>query len=72
MTNDQLAARLGVSRSMASRVRSGQRLPSVRTMYAIHAEFGLSLDELVAAHIQGSAKFSALLRAKLDENESVS
>jgi transcriptional regulator with XRE-family HTH domain len=42
-----LAARLGVSASLISQVETGRAQPSVRTLYAIAAELGISLDELL-------------------------
>lgn len=42
-----LAARLGVSASLISQVETGRARPSVRTLYAIAAELGMSLDELL-------------------------
>ena len=42
-----MAARLGVSASLISQVETGRARPSVRTLYAIAAEHGISLDELL-------------------------
>jgi transcriptional regulator with XRE-family HTH domain len=42
-----LAARLGVSPSLISQVETGKARPSVRTLYAIANELGISLDELL-------------------------
>jgi transcriptional regulator with XRE-family HTH domain len=42
-----MAARLGVSASLISQVETGRARPSVRTLYAIAAELGISLDELL-------------------------
>jgi transcriptional regulator with XRE-family HTH domain len=42
----QLAARLGVSASLLSRIENGKAQPSVTTLYGLTAELGLSLDEL--------------------------
>lgn len=42
-----LAARLGISASLISQVETGRARPSVRTLYAIAAELGISLDELL-------------------------
>jgi transcriptional regulator with XRE-family HTH domain/mannose-6-phosphate isomerase-like protein (cupin superfamily) len=43
----ELAARLGVSPSLISQVETGKAKPSVSTLYAIAAELGVSLDELL-------------------------
>ena len=42
-----MAARLGVSASLISQVETGRARPSVQTLYAIAAELGISLDELL-------------------------
>lgn len=39
LTNPEFAAKIGVTRSMASRLRSGDRRPSVRVGQAILQEF---------------------------------
>ena len=52
-----MAARLGVSASLISQVETGRARPSVRTLYAIAAELGISLDELLFsdARVMGAA-----------------
>jgi transcriptional regulator with XRE-family HTH domain len=42
-----LADRLGVSPSLISQIETGRARPSVSTLYAIAAELGVSLDELL-------------------------
>jgi transcriptional regulator with XRE-family HTH domain len=42
----QLAKRLDVSASALSQIETGKSRPSVRTLYAVVSELGLSLDEL--------------------------
>jgi transcriptional regulator with XRE-family HTH domain len=43
----ELARRLGVSASLISQVETGRARPSVRTLYAVANELGISLDELL-------------------------
>ena len=43
----ELARRLGVSPSLISQVETGRARPSVRTLYALANELGISLDELL-------------------------
>lgn len=50
---------------MASRLRDGKRLPSVRLMKRIAAEFDVSIDDLVRVHTQGSEAFGELLRDRV-------
>jgi transcriptional regulator with XRE-family HTH domain len=42
-----LAGRLGVSASLISQIETGRAQPSVNTLYAIVAELGVSLDDLL-------------------------
>jgi transcriptional regulator with XRE-family HTH domain len=65
MVNNELGQKIGVGPSMASRIRNGQRLPSVKVMIAIEREFGIPMDELVAAHEKGCEEFGKLFRATL-------
>jgi transcriptional regulator with XRE-family HTH domain len=44
----ELARRLEVSPSLVSQIETGKIQPSVRTLYAIVTELGVSLDELFA------------------------
>src|SRR5579871_416909 len=45
MSLRELARRLDVSPSLVSQIETGKIQPSVRTLYAIVSELGLSLDE---------------------------
>ena len=45
----ELARRLEVSPSLVSQIETGKTQPSVRTLYAIVSELGVSLDEMFAA-----------------------
>jgi transcriptional regulator with XRE-family HTH domain len=44
----ELARRLEVSPSLVSQIETGKTQPSVRTLYAIVSELGISLDEVFA------------------------
>ena len=46
MSLRELARRLDVSPSLVSQIETGKIQPSVRTLYAIVSELGLSLDEI--------------------------
>jgi len=46
LTLRELARRLDVSPSLVSQIETGKTQPSVRTLYAIVSELGVSLDEL--------------------------
>jgi transcriptional regulator with XRE-family HTH domain len=57
----ELARRLEVSPSLVSQIETGKIQPSVRTLYAIVTELGVSLDELFAA--PAAAGSSAAVRS---------
>lgn len=44
-TNEELAGLLGVSHATVSRIRSGDRLPSLQVMQKIRELYGWTLDE---------------------------
>lgn len=68
MTNEQLGNRLGVSHSMASRIRSGQRLPGTRTLGKFAREFDVSLEECHKAYEKGPDAFGKLVQRYAPRN----
>lgn len=48
LTNQEVGARIGLTHSGASRLRSGARVASIATLQQIHKEFKIPLDELLA------------------------
>ncbi|HXJ66020.1 MAG TPA: helix-turn-helix transcriptional regulator [Actinomycetota bacterium] len=48
-TNRELGARIGLSHSSISRIRHGQRLPSLAVMRAIERELGWALADQLKA-----------------------
>lgn len=65
MTNREFAERVGCDHTMASRLRSGVRLPSARLMTRIKDEFNLDWDEIMAAYNGGEEKFGEFIRTKI-------
>jgi len=66
----ELARRLEVSPSLVSQIETGKTQPSVRTLYAIVSELGVSLDEVFApsgedldGHVPGRAGRDGTARA---------
>lgn len=62
MTNAEFGRRIGVHFTTASRMRRGQRRPSVAVMLKIGTEFGIPDNELMRAHVKGASHFARLLR----------
>ena len=65
LSNKELGDRIGVSHSMASRIRNGRRLPGTRTLDRIHRELGIPLLDLMDAHRAGAPAFGRLLSEHL-------
>ncbi len=61
MSNKELADVMGVSPSMASRVRNGRRLPSTAVMMRLHGYFNIPESKLLAAHADGAEMFGRLV-----------
>jgi transcriptional regulator with XRE-family HTH domain len=57
----ELARRLDVSPSLVSQIETSKLEPSVRTLYAIVSELGVSLDDVIAEH--GSAADARVRRS---------
>lgn len=66
VTNGEFGRKVGVSESMASRIRSGQRLPSAAVLHKIHTEYGIPLDSLMRARDTGAEQFGLLVRSRLE------
>jgi transcriptional regulator with XRE-family HTH domain len=59
----ELARRLEVSPSLVSQIETGKTQPSVRTLYAIVSELGVSLDEVFVSAEESERDASATARA---------
>lgn len=57
VTNSEIARLLGVSESMISRIRNGQRRASPPVMLLISQKFNVSGDKLLSAHASGLGSF---------------
>lgn len=53
-TNQDVAARIGLTHSGVSRIRTGDRLPSVPTMVRIQEAYGWSVQEQTEARARGT------------------
>jgi transcriptional regulator with XRE-family HTH domain len=58
-THAQIARRLKLTQSTVSRLLAGKTAPSLRTLLAIKAAYGVPLDELVLEGAQVTAKSGA-------------
>lgn len=65
ITNPELAERLGIHYTMASRLLNGKRLPSLQLMARIESELGWSMAAQTKARLQGADVYSAALRKHL-------
>lgn len=69
VTNHQFANDVGCNYTMASRLKSGHRLPSATMLGKICKAYGLDEGEALRAHTQGAEVFSAWLRKKVFERD---
>jgi transcriptional regulator with XRE-family HTH domain len=66
-TNREFGDAIGVSSSMASRIRNGHRLPGVNTLTLLSKYLSVDLARLHATYSQGSRVFGAEVRRFLEE-----
>ena len=64
LTLRELARRLEVSPSLFSQIETGKTQPSVRTLYAMVTELGVSLDKALAFEKRQALKVRGELRAR--------
>lgn len=72
VTLGSVAARLGMSESSVSRLRSGRRSPSWETMRKIQTEYGWPIDEqttVLANENNGKERYARLFRERLFGSE---
>lgn len=72
-SNTQFAAKVGCNHTMASRLRSGQRMPSPSMLLAICKAYEVDEGEALRKYGEGAESFSAWLRVVVfGESESES
>lgn len=67
-SNAGFAQRVGCNHTMASRLRSGHRMPSTDMLIRICGAYGLDKVEALDRYAAGSESFSAWLRDKIFGN----
>jgi transcriptional regulator with XRE-family HTH domain len=65
MTLEDFASRVDCHLSTASRLRSGERLPSLTLLARIGREFKLPLNELIGHYERGRPAFAKYLRTHI-------
>jgi transcriptional regulator with XRE-family HTH domain len=65
LTNKAFGDRIGITHSMASRIRNGKRAPGLATIEAISKEYGISLKTLIDAKNRGDEAFGRLITTKI-------
>lgn len=64
-TNTEVAERLGIDFTYASRLRAGKRMPSAKLLIRIIREFNLPLRATHEAYEAGPTEFARYLRARV-------
>lgn len=71
MTNQAVGERIGLTYSAVSRLRSGQRLPSLKVMAAIADQFNWSMvDQINVRTTQGADGYAAEFNTRLQSSPS--
>lgn len=65
MTNSELAAKIGVDRTLASRLRNGKRSPSKEVIWRIARAFDFPTADIVDATHRGPEAFGKWFSSKL-------
>ena len=65
VSNPKVAERLGLHFTMASRLRSGARLPSIPMMAKIEATFGWSIAEQIKVRVSNTQTYHEEFEAVL-------
>lgn len=71
LLNQDFGDSIGVHFTMASRIRSGQRLPSLKVCERISEVYKIPLKTLLDARRLGKAEFSALIRKRVFKEDQV-
>lgn len=71
VSNAQFAKAVNAHYTMASRLRNGQRMPSVSMLNRIIEAYHLDAAETLAAYAAGPAQFGRYLREQVFEKEPV-
>lgn len=69
MTNEEFGQKVGCSHSMASRLRNGQRLPSLQLLTRIATKFNVDPAPLIRAHARGAESFGRALQKVIRDSE---
>jgi transcriptional regulator with XRE-family HTH domain len=67
MTNEEIGKLIGLSHSGVSRLRRGERLPSIDVMVAIATHFDWSVaDQVKTRSTRGARAYAAVFNDKID------
>ncbi len=64
LTNQQFGDRIGCHHSMASRIRSGDRMPGPNLIQRISEEYGIPMKTMMDARNRGEEAMGRLIRAR--------
>lgn len=67
LTNEQIAQMIGLTHSAVSRLRTGDRKPSVKTMFAIEAAFGWAAADQLQTRMLGTYAWANQFEAVLND-----
>lgn len=72
LTQEQLAEMVGISQSHYAKLENGQRLPSLKVLYALSQVFGVKMGDIIEPNKEAISFDESIDEAKLDIQNNIS
>lgn len=72
LTQEQLAEMVGISQSHYAKLENGQRLPSLKVLYALSQVFGVKMGDIIEPNKEAISFNVSIDEAKLDIQNNIS
>ena len=72
LTQEQLAEMVGISQSHYAKLENGQRLPSLKVLYALSQVFGVKMGDIIEPNKEAISFNESIDEAKLDIQNNIS
>jgi len=72
LTQEQLAEMVGISQSHYAKLENGQRLPSLKVLYALSQVFGVKMGDIIEPNKEAISFNKSIDEAKLDIQNNIS
>lgn len=67
MTNEAIGEMIGLTHSAVSRIRRGERLPSINVMTRIETEFKWTVADQIAVRVLGARRYAGRFNEVISE-----